>query len=250
MKILVSPTKKMKADEDTLAPQTRPQFLERTEEILQYLQSLADEELQTLWKCNDSIASVNIERIRTMDLDRCATPAILSYQGLQYQNMAPEVFTESAFEYVQSHLRILSGFYGVLRPMDGITPYRLEMQAKARIDDHKDLYDYWGRSLYDSLGKGPKKILNLASKEYSLAVSPYLTEADTFVTCVFGEKTGGKVKQKGTYAKMARGDCVRFLAEHDIRDPEGVKAYHGMGYRFSEEDSDDTTYCFLKEPET
>lgn len=181
-----------------------------------------------------------------MELRRGLTPALLSYEGIQYQYMAPAVFEEGQYEYVQEHLRILSGFYGVLRPMDGVTPYRLEMQAKVKLSVKKDLYDYWGERLYREILDESRIIVNLASKEYSRCVERYLCPQDTFITCVFGEYVNGKVRQKGTYAKMARGEMVRFMAENKIDCPEEMKNFRRMGYVFREELSDKQNYVFVQ----
>ena len=151
MKIIISPAKKMRADPDTLPIQDLPVFLSKAEELKAALQTMDAPALQKLWQCNDSIANLNIERLQTMDLYHGLTPAVLAYDGIQYRYMAPNVFSEEEYGYVQEHLRILSGFYGVLRPFDGVTSYRLEMQARLRAGEHKDLYSYWGSSLADSL---------------------------------------------------------------------------------------------------
>ena len=247
MKIIISPAKKMNVDTDTFAPMGLPVFLSRTKELMYYMKGLSYEEAKMLWSCNDKIAAQNFERYAQMDLERGLTPAILSYEGIQYQYMSPMVFSETALDYVQKNLRILSGFYGIVKPFDGVTPYRLEMQAKASIGGFKDLYEYWGDSLYQELtSDGEHLILNLASKEYSKCIEKYLGENDLFVTCVFGEEIDGKVVQKGTLAKMARGEMVRFLAENEIDSLEGVKNFHGLGYEFSEELSGEKEYIFIK----
>lgn len=135
MRILLSPAKKMRRDPDSLPTASLPEFLSRTEEILDFLRAMTPEQLQSLWGCNDAIAKQNLERLARMELRQDLTPAVLSYDGIAFQHMAPAVFTDAAFSYVQNHLRILSGFYGVLRPMDGVAPYRLEMQARARVGE-------------------------------------------------------------------------------------------------------------------
>ena len=247
MKIIISPAKKMNIGTDTFAPMGLPVFLSRTKELMDYMKGLSYEEAKMLWSCNDKIAAQNFERYAQMDLERGLTPAILSYEGIQYQYMSPMVFSETALDYVQKNLRILSGFYGIVKPFDGVTPYRLEMQAKASIGGFKDLYEYWGDSLYQELtSDGDHLILNLASKEYSKCIEKYLGENDLFVTCVFGEEIDGKVVQKGTLVKMARGEMVRFLAENEIDSLEGVKNFHGLGYEFSEELSGEKEYIFIK----
>ena len=134
MKLIISPAKKMNLREDELEISGMPPFLEQTGQILQYMRGLTRGEAQKLWKCNDSIADLNYERFLHMDLNSRLTPAILSYEGIQYQYMAPSVFQSGELDYIQDHLRILSGFYGILRPLDGIVPYRLEMQARIDLE--------------------------------------------------------------------------------------------------------------------
>ena len=158
--------------------------------------------------------------------------------------MAPSVFEDSQFEYVQNHLRILSTFYGVLKPLDGVTPYRLEMQAKVGIGDAKNLYEYWGDMLYCSVIDNSRIIINLASKEYSKSIEKYLTLRDKYITIVFCELLGDKLVTKGTYAKMARGEMVRFMAENSIENPEDIKKFDRLGYAFRYDLSSDTEYIF------
>ena len=235
MKIIISPAKKMNIDTDKLDYKDIPVFLDQTEYILSWLRDHSLSELQKLWGCNEKIAKQNYERIRNMDLRSGLSPAIISYEGLAYQYMAPAVFEKSSIDYVQEHLRILSGFYGVLKPLDGVTPYRLEMQAKAAINSHKDLYDLWGKRLYNEVRDETGIIINLASKEYSKCVEKYLRPEDTFITVTFGETANGKLVTKGTYAKMARGEMVRFMAENMIEDPNEIKNFDRLGYVFMDE---------------
>lgn len=238
----------MREDTDTLAPLGFPVFLDNAEEIMRWMQTLSLEESRKLWGCNEKIAQLNFQRFAKMELRRGLTPAILSYEGIQYQYMAPAVFEESQYEYIQEHLRILSGFYGILKPLDGVTPYRLEMQAKAGIAGKRNLYDYWGVKLYRELLDESRIIVNLASREYSVCIEKYLEPQDRFITCVFGESTDGNIRQKGTYAKMARGEMVRFMAEKNIETLEGMKTFDRLGYQFKEELSSQQEYVFLKTP--
>lgn len=246
MRIIISPAKKMKVDVDSLECLSLPVFLDETTAIKERLQSFPLTELQKIWKCNDNIAGLNYDRLQSMDLTKRLTPAILSYEGIQYQYMAPAVFEDNMLAYIQSNLRILSGFYGVLKPMDGVAPYRLEMQAKLEIGEYDDLYSFWGGRLYDEVSDESRIIINLASKEYSKAVEKYLRPQDRFITCVFGELSGGKVVQKGTYAKMARGEMVRFMAEENVTMPEEMKRFNRLGYEYAERFSNDAEYVFLK----
>ena len=138
----------------------------------------------------------------------------------------------SHLDYLREHLRILSGFYGLLRPFDGVTPYRLEMQAKLAVDGCRDLYQFWGDRLARQLASEADVVLNLASREYSRAVEVYLPKTVRFVTCAFGELKDGKVVEKGTKCKMARGQMVRWLAENQIKSPEDLQAFDQLGYQF------------------
>ena len=246
MRIILSPAKKMNVNTDDLAPCGFPAFMEQTEEIVHFLKGLSYGEAKKLWACNDRIAEQNYDRLQQMDLYHQLTPAILSYEGIAYQYMAPSVFENGQFAYVQEHLRILSAFYGVVKPMDGVTPYRLEMQAKAKIAGTKDLYDYWGDRLYREVLDDSRVIINLASKEYSRCIEKYLQPEDVYITCIFGEFSGEKIVQKGVYAKMARGEMVRFMAENRIGSPEEMKGFDRLGYAFRADLSDERTYIFIK----
>ena len=246
MRIIISPAKKMNVDYDTLEYYNLPVFIEETSQIMEWIQSLSLQDVQRLWGCNEKIARQNYERFQDMCLTKGLTPAILSYEGIQYKYMAPAVFEDSMLEYIQQNLRILSGFYGVLKPLDGVTPYRLEMQAKTSIGENKGLYDFWGAKLYKEVVDDSHIIINLASKEYSKCIEKYLNPKDIYITCVFGEKVGGKIVQKGTYAKMARGEMVRYMAENNIRDIEKIKSFDRLGYKYDETLSTDREYIFVK----
>lgn len=247
MKIIISPAKKMKVNTDTLEVRALPVYLHEAEYLQKHLSERSYEELKSLWKCNDQIAQINYERVQTMNLRMQLTPALLSYEGIQYQYMAPAVLEDGQWEYVQEHVCILSGFYGVVHPLDGVTPYRLEMQTKVNLPNVKNLYEYWGEKIYREVSADTEVIVNLASKEYSKCVEKYLTPEIRYITCVFAEYKGDKVIEKGTYAKMARGEMVRFLAEREAERPEKMKSFCRLGYRYSEKESTKDRYVFLKE---
>lgn len=246
MRIILSPAKKMNVDTDSFLPQKLPVFLMQAEEIKEALRRMDYESLKKLWKCNDSIAKLNFERLQDMDLCTRLTPALFSYEGIAYQYMAPSVFSEEELTYVEEHLRILSAFYGVLRPFDGVTPYRLEMQAKLSICKAKDLYEYWGAKIAENIFSETDTVLNLASKEYSICVLRYVPQGSRFITCVFGEEKDGKIMEKGTLCKMARGEAARYLAENNIKNAEEIRGFDRLGYTFREELSCENTYVFVK----
>lgn len=246
LKIIISPAKKMNERGDLLPHTSLPVFLDETRYLLQYMRDMDYEQLQTLWKCNDKIAWENFERIRNMDLNKRLTPAILAYEGIQYKYMSPAVFDEQSYDYLDNHLYILSGFYGALRPFDGVTPYRLEMQARFHGEELNSLYDFWGKKIAGQVFAGCSGLVNLASKEYSRCVTKYLPKRMPCVTCVFGELIDGRVKEKGTYAKMARGGMIRFMAEKKVESMEELKNFEEQGYHFAGEWSDEKTFVFLK----
>ena len=252
MKIIISPAKKMNVDTDSFEISGLPAFMEDTRVLMQAIRDLSFAEAKALWKCNDQLARLNYDRFQSMEPERALTPAVMAYEGLQYQHLAPAVLTREALSYVEEHLCILSGFYGLLQPFDGVTPYRLEMQARLSVKDCKDLYEFWGDRLYErlrtlneSLPDGDRVIINLASKEYSRCIERYVTEEDRFITVEFGQLIEGKVKQKGTLAKMARGEMARFLAEKRIGVPEKMRDFCRLGFAYSEELSNDNKYVFV-----
>ena len=187
MRIIISPAKQMRTDTDTIACTEMPVFLEKTAILKDWISSLSFDEQKKLWACNDKIAKQNAARFAGMDLKSSLTPALLAYDGIQYTYMAPAVFEDGQITYVQEHLRILSGFYGVLKPMD-----------------------------------------------------------DRCITCVFGELVNGKVVQKGVYAKMARGEMVRFMAGIQAEKPEQIKNFDWSGYQFDEGRSSEMEYVFVR----
>lgn len=247
MRIILSPAKKMKTDPDTLPPEQSPEFLEEAGQLLTILQGMDYDALKRLWGCSDALAKLNFDRLRHMDLQGACTPAVLSYEGIQYQYMAPGVFTRQQLDFIREHLRILSGFYGLLRPFDGVVPYRLEMQAALCGEGFRNLYEFWGDKLGAQLCRETDFILNLASREYSKSVRFPLPSSGLFLTCLFGIEQNGRIMERGTRCKMARGEMVRFLAENQITKPGDIRSFDRLGYRFSKTFSTKSCYVFLQE---
>lgn len=245
MKIIISPAKKMNIEQD-VSHKSLPVFLGNTQEKKNTIQGLSYEALKDIWKCNDNLAKLNFDRFCNMDLERSLSPAIFSYEGLQYQYIGANILDNNALEYIADNLRIISGFYGVLRPFDGVTPYRLEMQAKLSVDNKKNLYDYWGDKLYKEIFKDNDIVLNLASKEYSECIERYIKSDDKFITCLFYEDVMGKFKQKATLAKIARGSMVRFLAENNIDNIDDIKKFNDFGFNFNNDMSLEDKLIFVK----
>lgn len=245
MKIIISPAKKMIDTSDEFTPSTSPLFLSEAKELHHYMKSCSKSELKKILKCNDQLVSLNHERFHTNKIDEANMMALVTYQGLQYQTMAPHIFTDEEWNYVNENLIILSGLYGMLRPTDSVVQYRLEMQAKINHKKHKTLYEFWGTKIASQLDSEKDFILNLASKEYGDVVEKHLQTK--MITCIFGEFKDNKVIVKGTLAKMARGAMVRYLATNNIRTTKGIKQFSENGFKYSEKLSSEYEFVFIKD---
>ncbi|PWG00433.1 peroxide stress protein YaaA [Levilactobacillus bambusae] len=245
MKIIIAPAKKMQVDGDSFAPESTPAYLAETNQLLAAMHQLNYAELKTLWHCSDKLAQTNYQSLQQLDLEQGITPALMAFVGIQYQYMAPDLFTTPALDYVKTNLRILSGFYGILRPFDGIVPYRLEMQAPLQVNQHRNLYDFWSDKLYAALATPGEPIINLASQEYAKAIRRYLTPTDHFVDVIFGHLVDGKVKTRATLAKMARGEMVRFMAENNVQTLAELTQFNHLDYHYDAQRSTDHQLVFL-----
>lgn len=246
MKIIISPAKTMRDNEDGFDGGNKPVFIEEAKELVEELKKYSKQDLATLMKCSFKLADLNYERFQKMNLDTASLPALFCFDGLQYKAMAPNVFSSEEYEYVKRHCIILSGLYGILRADDRVCFYRLEMQTELKLKEHKNLYEFWQDKIYKELYKENEIVLNLASKEYSKVLEPYLKENNRMITCVFGCLEHGKVKVKGTLAKMARGAMVRWMAENQIEEIEEIKEFKENGFVYSEEYSSKDEWVFLK----
>ncbi len=246
MKVIISPAKKMKLQEG-FTDCTEPLFIERARDIVGVLSQLSLAELQELYGCNSAIATLNFERLKTTNLSRLDSHAILAYDGIQYKYMCPSIFENGSFDYVQEHLVILSALYGGLRPLDGVCAYRLEMQAGLKINGCKNLYEYWGGDIYDAFFQNEDVIVNLASKEYSKAIQRYVAKCQRWVDVSFAQVVDKKLVEKGVYVKMARGEMVAFMAQNNIHSVDEIKKFDRLGYSFNHDFSTDTKLVFIKE---
>ena len=253
--LVISPAKRMDVVEGPPFAQTRPAFLADAQHLARKLRSLGYDGARSVWRCSDALARPNWKRLATMPEDmarepRLLSPAVLAYVGIQYQHLAPQVMTEKELMWLSSHLRIISGMYGVLRPFDGVVPYRLEMQSKLAVGESRDLYEFWGGRLLDAiLGAGADVIVNVASQEYAKAVAPWAQRMGApVVTCVFGEvrASDGRVVQRATEAKAARGAFVRWCAEQGVEKVEQLEGFSERGYRLDRSRSDAETLTFVR----
>ncbi|MGN0906058.1 MAG: peroxide stress protein YaaA [Bullifex sp.] len=246
MRIIISPAKKMRRDIDAPFSLTSAHFEKDARYLVSVLREMSVPELSALWKTGDKLTRQAKSYLDSFDPALPQTPAILAYDGIAFRYMAPSVFEQRMMDYVQAHLRIISGLYGVLRPLDGVSPYRLEMQAPLAASGGNDLYEYWGRRIHDEVYDGDDTVINLASKEYSDTVEPYIGPGERFVNVNFAELKDGSPVIRATYAKMARGEMVRFLAQHEAEDAEVMKEFDGLGFSFEESLSSSDDYWFLR----
>ena len=234
MKIVIAPAKKMQVDQDSFAVESTPVFLDKAQILWDFLKSRNFDQLKEIWKANDKIVRENMERLEYEELDRNLTPAMMAYNGIQYQYLAGDILEQSGLDYLQKNLRILSALYGMLRPLDGIVPYRLEMKAGMIGFRDYSLYHFWGESIAQEIFKDDDTVINLASKEYSRMIEPYVKDRQKFITITFLEKRKDKWRQIATHAKMARGAMVHFMAQNQVEDIDELKQFHDFGYQYDE----------------
>ena len=246
MKIIIAPAKKMVIDQESFPVLTMPQFLSETQKLWDFLKSRNFEQLKNIWRANDKIVKENQLRLKQEKLQAALTPAIFAYSGLQYQYIGAGVLEQDELDYLQDNLRIVSGLYGLLRPFDGVVPYRLEMQNKLIGFRDYSLYNFWNTKLYNAIYKEDNIVLNLASKEYSKLFEPYIKPNQKFITVEFLEKKNDKWRQFATHAKMARGAMVRFIAKNQIQSVTKLKEFNDFGYRFDVQISTSDKYVFKK----
>ena len=227
--------------------QSKPQFLDKTRILERFLKSRSNEQLKDLWHASENVTKQSILQLENMNLDERLTPAILAFSGIQYQYMAPDLFTQPAHDYMQKNLRILSGFYGILRPFDGVCPYRLELNTKMVGFRDYSLYHFWGSDIAENLFQEDNIVIDLASKQYTRLVKPYLSQGRQLITVDFQELKNGKWKTVGVHAKMARGEMVRYIAEKQIKNPTDLQDFNDFEFQFEPDVSTKDHYVFRTE---
>ena len=247
MKVIIAPAKIMKIDRDSFPIQSKPQFLDKTRILERFLKSRSNEQLKDLWHASENVTKQSILQLENMNLDERLTPAILAFSGIQYQYMAPDLFTQPALDYIQKNLRILSGFYGMLRPFDGVCPYRLELNTKMVGFRDYSLYHFWGSDIAENLFQEDNIVIDLASKQYTRLVEPYLSQGRQLITVDFQELKNDKWKTVGVHAKMARGEMVRYIAEKQIKNPTDLQDFNDFEFQFEPDVSTKDHYVFRTE---
>ncbi len=253
MLIVISPAKTL--DYDT-APVTdtysQPAYLEHSAELIEQLRTLSVQDIAELMKLSDKLSSLNVARYESwtpeFDTDN-AKQAVLAFKGDVYTGLDAESLSEESFAFAQDHLRILSGLYGILKPLDLMQPYRLEMGTKLANSRGKDLYQFWGNIITEALNKELETeqiLINLASNEYFKAAKAKNING-RIITPAFKDWKNGQYKMISFYAKKARGLMTRYIIENQLTDPEQLKEFDLEGYRFAESMSEGDTWTFIRD---
>ena len=254
MLTLLSPAKTLDETPGNGLPTTQPLFQEDIKELLHRCRQLSADELKGLMRISEPLAQLNHGRFQQMTLPFSAENAkacILAFQGDVYKGLAADSLTKADLVYAQDHLRILSGFYGMLRPLDLMQPYRLEMGTKLDTVRGSNLYQFWGDRLVDRLNaehaeRPVSAILNLASNEYFKSI-PTDKLQPRLVAASFQEIREGKPKTIAFYAKKARGMLARFQVQNRIEEPKDLRVFSDEGYRFNDSLSTEDHLVFTRE---
>lgn len=253
MKVFISPAKTMKSRCEGSWNLTLPQCEEYSKKIVDVIRLMSVEDIMKCMKVNESIAQQTKDKFDSVRFDSEGVPALLAYDGIQYKNMRAMELDDEDIKYANEHIRIISGLYGVLRPLDSIYPYRLELLTKLAIDEHKDLYHFWGSKIYESIiGERDENkkstIVNLASSEFSKAIASYIDEnVDDYITVTFQVQKGERRKVESTASKKARGQMVQYIIKNKLKDKEELKSFAVDGYEYRSDLSSDKEYVFLKQ---
>ena len=254
MLILLSPAKDLALETPIIAGTTQPALLKEAETLVGKLKTLSAKKLASMMDLSDKLGELNrdrYERWRVPFTAKNARPAVFTFNGEVYRGLEARSFSSDDLQFAQHHLRILSGLYGMLRPLDLMQDYRLMMGTPFGIGKAKNLYAFWGDRITEALNKDLKAtksdvVLNFASTEYFRAVNPAKLNARV-ITPEFKDKVGGAYKSLQTYVKNQRGALARYIIQHRILDPEKIKSYEGDGYRFSAVESTADKWVFLRE---
>jgi cytoplasmic iron level regulating protein YaaA (DUF328/UPF0246 family) len=254
MLIVISPAKTL--DYET-PPKTGtftiPDYLDRSEQLIARARQYSTLDIAELMAVSMKLAELNFERFEqwhTPFTPDNAKQAVLAFKGDVYSGLDAERFSAADFKFAQNHLRILSGLYGLLRPLDLMQPYRLEMGRKVDTDRGRNLYEFWGTTITEGLNAQLKKLkspylINLASNEYFKAVKPKALDGE-IITPEFKDWKNGQYKMMGVYAKKARGQLSRFVIRNQLTDPQQMKAFDVDGYRFNEALSNGNKWVFTR----
>ncbi len=254
MLAVISPAKTLDFESPSLTNSSScPEFLDHSESLINKLRTLSESKLSSLMSISSKLAALNQQRYQDWNLPFTASnskQAIMAFKGDVYTGFNFEKYNEKDFAYAQSHLRILSGLYGLLRPLDLIQPYRLEMGTKLRTPQGKDLYEFWSSTLTNAINgaiknSGIQILVNLASNEYYNVVDKSALRGRV-ITPIFKDQKRGDFKVVSFFAKKARGAMSDYLVRHRIGEPEGLKEFNGLGYRFNQNLTSDDNWVFTR----
>ena len=253
MKTLISPSKTLNFDDyNTPGFNTDCRLLDDTTELHKILTSYSINGIKDLMSVSDKIAELNYNRFKSWEnpsLSSKSKQAVYAFKGDVYSGLNAETITKDKFDFMQNNLRILSGFYGLLRPFDKILPYRLEMGTKLQNSRGKNLYEFWGNKITDLLNKDFESekdiVINLASEEYYKSINNKNLN-NKVITPVFKEYKNGSYKTIAIYAKKARGLMSRYIIDNEINNSDGLKTFTNEGYSYDESLSDNLNYVFTR----
>jgi uncharacterized protein len=252
MLILLSPAKNMNFDPvERALPSTTPSLIDETRILSKTTRQLTVSKLKSMMGINEDLAKLNRDRFQAFDADQPGEKqAALAFNGEVYRGLDAASLSEDDLAWAQDHLRILSGLYGALRPLDGIHPYRLEMGRKLHTRRGENLYDFWGAKIAQELnglmeGEAEPVVLNLASNEYFKSVDKKTLKARV-ITPVFKEEKDGQLRALMVYAKKARGMMARWAIENRISDPADLVKFDAGGYRFEADGSKGDSLLFKR----
>ena len=252
MLITLSPSKGQDFSEPPLSKKySKPADIKESELLIKQLKKINSAQIQELMSVSENIASLNVGRFKSFSTPftmKNSKQAIFAFKGDVYSGLELNGFTEDDYAYAQDHLRILSGLYGCLRPLDLIQPYRLEMKTKLKNDRGENLYQFWDERITKRINKELKKqkeavLINLASNEYFKAVKPKLLEG-RLLNINFKETKAGKTRVVAIFAKRARGMMADYIIRNRIEKSEDIKKFKLGGYKFNKKLSDEKQWTF------
>ncbi len=254
MLLVISPAKTLDyTTPATTDRYTQPDYLDASQRLINRVRQYSAADIARIMKVSDKIAELNVERFarwqQPFTLDN-AKQAVLAFKGDVYSGLDAGRFGDADFTFAQAHLRILSGLYGLLRPLDLMQPYRLEMGRRIDNERGKNLYQFWGETITEGLNRAleaveSRYLINLASTEYFKAVKPALLRGE-IITPEFKDYKNGQYKVMGVYAKRARGMLSRYVIQNQITDPEEMKSFAEEGYGYDESMSSASHWVFAR----
>ncbi|MEM9254423.1 MAG: peroxide stress protein YaaA [Pseudomonadota bacterium] len=255
MLTVISPAKTLDFDTPPVTKKTtQPEFLARSKSLVNDARKLSPDEIGKLMGVSESIAELNHARFMNWGTPftlKNAKQSLLAFKGDVYTGLEADTLSTTELNYAQKHLRILSGLYGLLRPLDLMQPYRLEMGLKFKNSGGNNLYEFWGDDICDALNaqfkaSGSRVLVNLASNEYFKSVKPRQLDAEV-ITPVFKDLRGGKYRVISFFAKKARGQMARFIIDRRLNEPDELKKFRKDGYRYNKSESTARKLVFTRD---